>query len=33
VQEVLAHRHVTTSEIYDKRRRQTADRASQHVPI
>jgi integrase/recombinase XerC len=33
VQELLGHRHVTTTQIYDKRRRQTAEGASHHVPI
>lgn len=33
VQELLGHRHVTTTQIYDKRRRQTSDSASHHVPI
>lgn len=33
VQELLGHRHVTTTQIYDKRRRQTADSASHRVPI
>jgi hypothetical protein len=30
---LLGHRHVTTTQIYDKRRRQTAEGASHHVPI
>ncbi len=33
VQELLGHRHVTTTQIYDKRRRQTSDSASHDVPI
>jgi site-specific recombinase XerD len=33
VQELLGHRHVTTTQIYDKRRRQTTEGASHHVPI
>jgi integrase len=33
VQELLGHRHVTTTQIYDKRRRQTTESASHHVPI
>jgi site-specific recombinase XerD len=33
VQELLGHRHVTTTQIYDKRRRQTSEGASHHVPI
>jgi site-specific recombinase XerD len=33
VQELLGHRHITTTQIYDKRRRQTAEGASHHVPI
>lgn len=33
VQELLGHRHVTTTQIYDKRRRRTADGASHDVPI
>jgi site-specific recombinase XerD len=33
VQELLGHRHVTTTQIYDKRRRQTAEGASHDVPI
>jgi integrase len=33
VQELLGHRRVTTTQIYDKRRRQTSEGASHHVPI
>jgi site-specific recombinase XerD len=33
VQDLLGHRHVTTTQIYDKRRRQTSEGASHHVPI
>ncbi|MGA2411687.1 MAG: tyrosine-type recombinase/integrase [Candidatus Binataceae bacterium] len=33
VQELLGHRHVTTTQIYDKRRRTTKDSASPDVPI
>lgn len=33
VQELLGHRHVTTTQIYDKRRRQTSEGASHQVPI
>lgn len=33
VQELLGHRHVTTTQIYDKRRRQTHEGASHDVPI
>ncbi len=33
VQELLGHRHITTTQIYDKRRRQTAEGASHNVPI
>ena len=33
VQELLGHRHVTTTQIYDKRRRQTSEGASHRVPI
>jgi integrase/recombinase XerC len=33
VQELLGHRHVTTTQIYDKRRRTTAESASHDVPI
>jgi site-specific recombinase XerD len=33
VQELLGHRHVTTTQIYDKRRRQASEGASHHVPI
>ncbi len=33
VQELLGHRHVTTTQIYDKRRRTTRERASHDVPI
>jgi integrase len=31
VQELLGHRHVTTTQIYDQRRRQTAEGASHRV--
>jgi site-specific recombinase XerD len=33
VQELLGHRHVTTTQIYDKRRRSTSESASHEVPI
>ena len=33
VQDLLGHRHITTTQIYDKRRRSTADSASHDVPI
>lgn len=33
VQELLGHRHVTTTQIYDRRRRSTAESASHDVPI
>lgn len=33
VQELLGHRHVTTTQVYDKRRRTTKDSASHDVPI
>ena len=33
VQELLRHRHVTTTQIYDKRRRGTSDRASHLLVI
>ncbi|MEM9828467.1 MAG: tyrosine-type recombinase/integrase [Planctomycetota bacterium] len=33
VQELLGHRHVTTTQIYDKRRRAASDSASHDVPI
>ena len=33
VQELLGHRHVTTTQIYDKRRRQTSEGASHDIPI
>ncbi len=33
VQELLGNRHVTTTQIYDKRRRATAEGASHKVPI
>ena len=33
VQELLGHRHITTTQIYDKRRRTTKESASQDVPI
>ena len=31
VQELLGHRHITTTQIYDKRRRSTAESASHDV--
>lgn len=33
VQELLGHRHITTTQIYDKRRRGTSESASHDVPI
>ena len=33
VQELLGHRHITTTQIYDKRRRTTSQSASHDVPI
>ncbi len=33
VQDLLGHRHITTTQIYDKRRRSTAESASHDVPI
>ena len=33
VQELLGHRHVTTTQVYDKRRRSTKESASHDVPI
>lgn len=33
VQELLGHRHVTTTQVYDKRRRSTSESASHDVPI
>lgn len=33
VQELLGHRHVTTTQIYDKRRRKTSDGASHEIPL
>ena len=33
VKELLAHRHVTTTQIYDKRRRSLKEGASHDVPI
>ena len=33
VQELLGHTHVTTTQIYDKRRRTTKQSASHDVPI
>ena len=33
VKELLGHRHVTTTQIYDKRRRGAGDGASHDVPI
>ena len=33
VQELLGHKHITTTQIYDKRRRSTAESASHDVPI
>lgn len=33
VQDLMGHRHITTTQIYDKRRRSTAESASHDVPI
>jgi site-specific recombinase XerD len=33
VQALLGHRHITTTQIYDKRRRSTSESASHSVPI
>jgi integrase/recombinase XerC len=33
VQELLGHRHITTTQIYDKRRRATSESASHDVPL
>jgi site-specific recombinase XerD len=33
VQELLGHRYVTTTQIYDKRRRQAHEGASHDIPI
>jgi integrase/recombinase XerC len=33
VQELLGHKHVTTTQIYDKRRRTTSESASHDIPI
>lgn len=33
VQDLLGHRHITTTQIYDKRRRSTSDSASHDLPI
>ncbi len=33
VQELLGHRHITTTQIYDKRRRTTKESASHDIPI
>jgi site-specific recombinase XerD len=33
VQDLLGHRHITTTQIYDKRRRSTSECASHDVPI
>ena len=33
VQSLLGHRHITTAQIYDKRRRSTSESASHEVPI
>jgi site-specific recombinase XerD len=33
VQDLLGHRHITTTQIYDKRRRRTQDSASHEVPV
>ena len=33
VQELLGHRHITTTQIYDKRHRTTSESASHEVPI
>lgn len=33
VQELLGHRHLTTTQIYDKRRRSHSESASHHIPL
>lgn len=33
VKELLGHRHVTTTQIYDKRRRATSESASHKMPL
>jgi integrase len=33
VQDLLGHRHITTTQVYDKRRRSTSESASHDVPI
>jgi len=33
VRDLLGHRHITTTQIYDKRRHSTAESASHDVPI
>jgi integrase/recombinase XerC len=33
VQELLGHKHVTTTQLYDKRRRASAESASHMIPI
>ena len=33
VQHLLGHKHITTTQIYDKRRRATSESASHDVPI
>jgi site-specific recombinase XerD len=33
VQDLLGHRHITTTQIYDKRRRQPVESASHAVPL
>jgi integrase len=33
VQDLLGHRHVTTTQVYDKRRRQAQDGASHEMPL
>jgi len=33
VQELLGHKHITTTQVYDKRRRGTKESASHDVPI
>jgi site-specific recombinase XerD len=33
VQDLLGHRHITTTQIYDKRRRSMSESASHDVPI
>ncbi len=33
VQDLLGHRHITTTQIYDKRRRSASEGASHDVPI